>query len=451
MVKRGPRALDGAAQRLAHRTVVGAIITLLCLPGCSRNGADIADQGRTVVSVWHPWGGAMTPRIEKIMAAYERSHPKVKLRILFTSNDLSNNQKFFTSVAAGKPPDVIFVDGPQVAEWAERGALQPLDRMAAASGIKPTDFFDPCWKQNTYRNRLWAMTFCADPNFAFVWNKKDFRDAGLDPDTPPTSIADLDRFSERLTRVQGGNITRIGFIPWAQYGGTNSLFTWGWAFGGSFYDEKRHRITANHPRVVQALEWMVSYAKKYDVTRITSLQQGFGTAQLDPFYIGQMSMRCLHISGIEDIKRYAPELDYGMTFIPAPPAGEPHSSWVGGWCMALPAGSRRPREGWDLIRWLCADDRGTAMIGSEMGLMPGARNSPAFAELKRVRGFDQFYRILKETKHQRPVMPVQAYYMGALQRAVDAAIYGKKTPKQALDDATAETQAELDVVLGERR
>jgi hypothetical protein len=37
--------------------------------------------------------------------------------------------------------------------------------------------------------------------------------------------------------------------------------------------------------------------------------------------------------------------------------------------------------------------------------------------------------------------------MGALQRAVDAAIYGKKTPKQALADATAETQAELDVVL----
>jgi maltose-binding protein MalE len=37
--------------------------------------------------------------------------------------------------------------------------------------------------------------------------------------------------------------------------------------------------------------------------------------------------------------------------------------------------------------------------------------------------------------------------MGALQRAVDAAIYGKKTPKKALDDATSETQAELDVVL----
>ena len=44
-------------------------------------------------------------------------------------------------------------------------------------------------------------------------------------------------------------------------------------------------------------------------------------------------------------------------------------------------------------------------------------------------------------------MPVQAYFMGALDRAVDRAIYGKQTPKESLDQATAETQRELDLVL----
>src|SRR5205085_3468428 len=111
------------------------------------------------------------------------------------------------------------------------------------------------------------------------------------------------------------------------------------------------------------------------------------------------------------------------------------------------AGSRHPAEGWDLIRWLTADPEGTATVGREMSLMPGFRRSPAFEKLRSTPGFDQFYRILKETRHQRPVMPVQAFYMGSLQRAVDAATYGKKTPKQALDDATEETQAELDVVM----
>ncbi len=158
-------------------------------------------------------------------------------------------------------------------------------------------------------------------------------------------------------------------------------------------------------------------------------------------------MKCLVLSGIDDIKQYAPGLRYGITFIPAVPDGEPHSSWIGGWCMALPNGCKHPKEGWEFMRWMTGDKHGTDVVGREMGLMPGYRNSPAFQSLRTYPGFETYYRILLETRHQRPVMPVQAYYMGALQRAVDAAIFGKKTARQALDDATAETQAELDVVL----
>lgn len=47
-------------------------------------------------------------------------------------------------------------------------------------------------------------------------------------------------------------------------------------------------------------------------------------------------------------------------------------------------------------------------------------------------------------------MPAQAYYTGALQRAVDSAIYGEKPAKQALDDATKETQTELDKILAKK-
>jgi multiple sugar transport system substrate-binding protein len=243
-------------------------------------------------------------------------------------------------------------------------------------------------------------------------------------------------------------LTRIGLIPWGQYGSANSLFTWGWAFGGEFYDPQNRRVTCDHPRVVKALEWMCSYAKKYDIDKIASLQAGFGTAEMNPFYVGKLSMTCLHISGIEDIKKYAPKLEFGMSYIPAPPDGEQHSSWVGGWCMALPKGCRHPKEGWELIRWMCADPQGTTVVGKETGLLPGYRKSPYLEEVRSKPGYSMFLKILEECRHQRPVMPAQAYYMGALQRAVDAAIYGKKSPRQALIDARIETQRELDLVSG---
>src|SRR5205814_10302055 len=109
------------------------------LGGCRSAGA----YDRNTLTVWHSWGGVAGPRIKKCLAAYSRVRPDITVRDVYARNDLSSNQKFFTSVAAGTPPDVTFVDGPQVAAWAEWGALEPLDDRIQASGIRAEDYFPP--------------------------------------------------------------------------------------------------------------------------------------------------------------------------------------------------------------------------------------------------------------------------------------------------------------------
>ena len=154
--------------------VVTFSLVLLC--GCGREATEIG--GRKVVRVWHVWGGTMADGFAHLCDAYQEQHPEILLKPVFASNDLATNQKFFTAVAARKPPEVIFVDGPQVAPWAEWGALSPLTDLCEEAGIGAEDYFPPCWRQNTYRGDVWALTFCADPNFGFVWSKKAFREAG---------------------------------------------------------------------------------------------------------------------------------------------------------------------------------------------------------------------------------------------------------------------------------
>lgn len=432
--------------RLFYSIPLLLIIAVLC--GCTSGEKEI--EGKISISVWHPWGGTQKENFEKVVKEFEKHHPEFDVRVVFTPNDLSNNQKFFTSVAAKKPPDVCFVDGPQVAEWAEQGALAPLDDYLKREGITQDDYFAPCWAQNFYRDKVWALTYCADPNFGFVWNKKVFREAGLDPEKFPRTIEEMDEIAHKLTKFEDGRMIQIGIIPWGQYGSANSMFTWGWVFGGEFYDPETGKITADDPKCVKALEWICSYGKKYDVNRVASLQQGFGSAEQNPLYIGKLAMSCLHIAGIEDIKRYAPDLEYGITYIPAPPDGEQHSSWVGGWCIAIPKGSRHPEEAWKFIRWMCADKEGTKIAAKTQDLFPGYRHSPYFEEIRQKPGYSQFLEVLEECRHQRPVMPAQAYYMGAIARAVDQALYGKKTPAQALKDAAAETQKELDSRVADR-
>ncbi len=430
------------------RAVFSVIVTVLIATccGCSTHNK-AAESKVTVITLWHPWGGTQKEEMTRVVGEFNRTHPHIFVKTLFTPTDLGSNQKFFTAVAAKRPPDVTFVDGTQTAAWAEQGALQPLDERVKRDNIKPGDYFTPCWKQNYYKNHVWALTYCADPNFAFAWNKSIFRKVGLDPEKPPQTLEELDKYNDIITKVNNGKIERIGIIPWSQYGNANATFTWGWAFSGSFYDSKTNKITANNPNVVKALEWMTGYARKYDVTKINAFASGFGSRDQDPFYTGKLAMRCMVASGIRDIREYAPNLDYGLTFIPAPKNGEVHTSWVGGWCLALPKGSKHPDEAWEFIKWCCHDPKGTGLVGAWQGVFPAYKASPFLKKAAKMEGYSVYLKILQECRHQRPVMPAQTFYMSALNKAVEYSVYGKKTPKQALDQATKVTQAELDMRL----
>jgi hypothetical protein len=92
-----------------------------------------------------------------------------------------------------------------------------------------------------------------------------------------------------------------------------------------------------------------------------------------------------------------------------------------------------------------ATREGTTALYRETGWLPGYRPSPALAMVEKDPQLRIFLHILETSKHQRPTMAAQGYYMGALDRAVDNALYNKQTPEQALRQATRDTQRELDL------
>ncbi|MEJ7655378.1 MAG: extracellular solute-binding protein, partial [Chloroflexia bacterium] len=153
---------------------------------------------------------------------------------------------------------------------------------------------------------------------------------------------------------------------------------------------------------------------------------------------------------LSGLKQYAPELKYGITFLPTGPNGAPpKSSWVGGWCVGLPRGAKQTDAGFEFIDWLTTSDEATTIQGNAFTGFPGFKNSPYYETVQKSAELKPFYDILVATKHQRPVMPAQAFYTGALATAVDAAIFGQQSSKQALDTATSTTQKELDRILKE--
>jgi len=410
----------------------------------------VPPQGKTIINVWHPWPGDQGEEFRRLVDIFNREQDHIYVRLLFVPNNLSSNQKLFLSISAGLPPDCAFVDGTQVCEWAARGAIEPLDALMAEQGIQNDDYWEPCWKQNVFLGKTYAVTYCADPNFAFFWNKEVFREAGVNPDQPPKTIEELDFMSRKLTKKDAnGRITRIGSYPWGAFGNANSMFTWGWAFGGEFYDDATGKITCgDDPKVLKAMEWMKSYADEYGFINISSFAEGFGDQQDAPFLRGKIAMAAGHVSNVQLFKKFAPNLDYGATAMPYPAElGFDHSAWMGGWCLGIPRGSRHAKEAFEFMKWICSSEVAGRSVIETTGTFPGYKKSAAFAAVKGNDKLEAFYEILKNTRHQRPVMPAQAFYMGALERAVSDVLNGLATPQEALQKAQRETQRELDRVM----
>ena len=149
--------------------------------------------------------------LKKQVAAYEKAHPKVKIKIVVQSTDTLTSA--FTTAAQTK-------SGPDIAtQWATlpvltpawNGASVPISDYVPAKEIKN-------WigtAENMSGGKLWAM-----PQYLlgipFVWNKALFRKAGLNPNKGPKTWAE---FLADAKKLKAAGITPFGMGNKDGYGG----------------------------------------------------------------------------------------------------------------------------------------------------------------------------------------------------------------------------------------
>ena len=435
------------------RLILSAALLAVVGAGCDRPaGAGDAENDR-VLEVWHGWPQQEADGLRRVVAEFERTHPHIHIRLSYAANNLTSNQKLFLAIAGGVGPDVTFVDGQQLAEWAARGALVDLTDSAKAAGVRGEDFWTPRWQESLFQGRVYALPLAADPNFALVWNKRLFREAGLDPDKPPTTIAELDADNDKLYKRDGsGRLIQVGLVPW-EWGGDNSFFNWAYAFGGEVYVRPTHpgdpgRVTADDPHNVEAMRWMQRTANRYGGVRaIAEFTANFVGTDNSPFYLGRVGMTLMHVEQLRLMKKLAPTIEYGVGFIPQPPGVPRPSCWVGGWSLAVPRGRPVSNDAMTFMHWLCDTDAGSRCVAENNHLMPAFRRSSWFDTIQKGSDLDVYYQLLRTARHVRTLMPAQGYLMELLRRATDDMLYGEEDPAVVLREASEKAQIRLEHVL----
>lgn len=282
----------------------------------------------------------------------------------------SIEQKLLIACAGGNPPDVAGIYSDMVPAYTDKGALTELGPRAASAGLERARYVEHYYDLGVYRGRLWSLPTAPAPA-ALHWNKRLFREAGLDPERPPETLEQLDAMAEQLTkwevtlpsgekRVMRGylpeiepsrkRLLEVGFLPsepiWWSYG-------WGFVFGGKLL--QGDRITTAAPENVRAYEWVASYSKHLGVDAVRRFRSGFGSfaSAQNPFLSGQVAMQLQGVWMYNFIKKFADGMQWGAAPFPAP-AAHPElrgSASAEADALVIPTGSRHADEAWAFIAY----------------------------------------------------------------------------------------------------
>jgi len=398
--------------------------------------------GRTVITYWEKWTGFEGEAMQATVDAFNQSQDRIFVKLLTVSQV---DRKMLLSTAGNNPPDVAGLWSYNANVYADKGALLPLDDYCNRAGIGPEQFIPAYWRQCIHRGHIWALP-STPASTALHWNKRLFREAGLDPERPPRSIEELDEFAKMLTKVDAeGRIVQMGFMP-SEPGWWN--WAWGYFFGGKLWDG-RSKITCASPENVRAFEWVQSYAKRCGVQQLQAFQSGFGNFS-SPQNAFLSELVAMEIQGVwmhNFISQYAPSMEWGAAPFPYP-ADRPdlaNTSIVEEDILVIPAEAKHPDEAFEFLKFV-ASEPGMELLCTGQGKnSPRVRTSPKFmAEHP-----NPYIRVFSDLAKSPNAVTTPAFslwqeYSTEMTTAFDDIWLLRASPAAALQKVQARMQAKLD-------
>lgn len=433
------------------------------LGACARQESESTADGRVKVRYWEKWTDFEGRAMQSVVDDFNQSQNRIFVEVL-TVSDI--DQKMLLATAGGHPPDVAGLYAGSVQTYAEKGALTPLDSMLRQVGIRAEQYIPVYWKQCGHRGFQWALP-SAPASLALHWNKKMFREAGLDPNRPPRTLDELDAIAEKLTlvnvirygksqRVRFSDLTpeekmhgkfdlvQLGFVP-MEPGWWNSR--WGSWFGGRLWDGNR-RITATDLGNLQALEWIQSYPKKYGLDRLRSFGASFGSfnSPQNAFLSEKVAMVLQGVWMYNFISKYAPHLEWGAAPFPSKdPRTIPMVTLAECDVLVIPHGAKHPKEAFEFIRYVNTRPAMEKLCLGQLKFSPLAETSPDFVR-KHPHPYLQVFIDLAKSPNafSPPHVTIWNQYTQEMTVAVDRVFGGLITPREALEEVQQRMQRKYD-------
>jgi multiple sugar transport system substrate-binding protein len=438
--------MEGDKLALVKRVAAFAFILFLTVFAFSPRATKATLPGRIPVRFWHMWTAEWADVVNEIAADYNSSQSVYEV-IPLSIPSSGADTKFQLAVTGGDPPDLMAQWNAVIPTWADSRLIQPLDDLMTKEELATfnTEAYPIVKKLGMYKGKLYGLTIGIN-GFALYLLPEQLEAQGLDPNNTPTSLEELTKWGDKLTKVgAGGSLDRLGFLP---LGFTHAAAL----FGGGFYDWKSGEVKLNTAENLRALEYLTEERRKVGYENYIRFQSGLNTASFAggwPFIGGAYSICGDGQWRVEQLRRYSPDLKYLTVAMPPPKGGRQNACFSGGNFMIIPSGAKNSKGAWDFIKFwsgLMEPDRAAKFytMGGWLPLSPKVAQAPLYQKyLQENPQFKTFVDLMpSESLEALPPVPYQVFLMDRVNRAEDLALRGTKTPKEALEELEKDVKDE---------
>lgn len=337
-----------------------AVIAGLLLAGCAAPAADeessSPDNG-TELTMWARFLDGELP--SKIVDAYNASHEnQIKLTVI--PND-DYQQKVGAAAGANGLPDLLAADVVYSPNYVKQGLFQ--DITAQVESLPFADDLSPAHSDAaSLDGKIYGAPFIVDSSL-IIYNKDLFTQAGLDPESPPTSFDEI-YADAAAVRALGGDT--YGFYFGGNCSGCNAYTMMPYLAAAGEPPLEDDGTTANIDSDAMN-ETLALYKKMVDndiVPAGAKTEDGSTwSALFNAGKIGIIPIGTFDFAALADAS-----FDWGIAALPAPD-GSAGSTFVGGDMIGITKNSTHLDQAFDFIQW-SLDDEAQVEVTAKSGNLP---------------------------------------------------------------------------------
>lgn len=423
------------------------LLATSCFVGCQKKEVkpgDVAgfDSGEEYLSIWvhsiedTDEGQVYRNSVESFNEAY---NGKYFADIEFVPRNDSGggySDKINASVMSGGLPDVLTVDGPNIAAYAANGIIQPL---AELTEEERSIYLESILEQGTYNDKLYALGVM-ESSVGLYYNKDIIQKAGIEiPDADhPWTWTEFTKILEQIKPVTdelGGYPLDMTFPV-----GEASIYYYApfvWSNGGSLVSEDGLTVDGyfNSEKNVEAINYLRSMVQNKYMSE-APIEKLFESGRAAFKFDGAWEVNTIYTS--------YPDIKLGVApYIVGDDWNGDRYTPTGSWAFAASSNAENVEGATKLVQWMSGVESGI-QIWEMSKTLPSTYEAFEHIDIfKTDKNYNALYQQLNKYGHPRPKTPVYPQVSTCFQEVLESVALGGKDTQTEMNKSVERINAKL--------